>query len=41
MRDIHDIHRQATTSSLQVNVREKYAMEGHLYVSNLAPAQLG
>ena len=40
MRDIHELHKNASTHSLQA-VRKKYTQEKHGNVSSIAPAHLG
>ena len=40
VRDIHELHKNASTHSLQA-VRKKYAQEKHGNVSSIAPAHLG
>ena len=39
MRDIHELHKNATANSLQA-VRKKYAQEKHGSVSGIPPASL-
>jgi len=39
VRDIHELHKNATANSLQA-VRKKYAQEKHGAVSGIAPANL-
>ena len=40
VRDIHELHKNASTHSLQA-VRKKYTQEKHGNVSSIAPAHLG